>query len=889
MHSISNDGQLMSMKISKVAPQQLIDRVVNFTVPRMTFKAGKTPLPNAASHFKELETKGQEPTGGHALEAFINGDIGKQDPDKAKQYKIMQAVISRVRDSCKNKNDNGELMERLYARYIPHDDMSGEPIKHTTKKGQRVESPHKFGTNLGNHNHDRVHIAADGMAYNLRSGGAGVSKHEAHNNRQHDPISQKTEIKALDAVMQDIKSQTQGTPYASDLSDNFLLLTKNKTMANIPRKLKEAFEEFSKPTGAKSASEAAPAEFEQQKVGGSHPSHAPLLANTTCLGGKSQVGTVINPAFTTRNLGDGNMALDDPTLNHLGLTNSQHYSKVDMNHLKDVTGGAGLPQYDTTVQYSGNERQPLQITEQTPDTMNPDLSAAQIAADASVGDSRDYIQNCFDRVTDDTLIFKDDGRPVPIKSMHRIFDLSDLKHLRGFSGDWIASHIHQGEPIILQKKGKKVKAYNADMKLVELTDEMQDEMSKVNEKDFVVHAVVDEEKIYFIDLLEAADEKTHNMPAKDRVRHLRAHFESSEHIKMPEPPNTKRADDEGLEQAVSLLRQESPCDILLRDASTTYMRGEIRHPKWVLLSKEKKVDVIILDRKGMNYRIGVGPIMHPEHYGARSVEFEEQHYMDVGSAKGPRGFDKGEYVAVFCTGVTCNKDEYPTYNIRSARIDRDSSPQATDSVESLAIMAGDSKVPHRARLKKGRVHIEFPSLHDEAIYQVKQEDGGWSLQIEKSMWGEDDYLFKLAEDVRPYWQPLITVLLKRDKKEPEVTPELPAGHSKKRKHILSEEEEIIKRGLEVLERGLERLNKEKITMTGVEGLGIDYAGADVESPRGPTSNINDDTMPDFDPSEREYKEKPATASKKETRIRTTEGEEGVTDNRGNVTITQPRV
>ena len=85
-------------------------------------------------------------------------------------------------------------MERLYARYIPHDDMSGEPIKHTTKKGQRVESPHKFGTNLGNHNHDRVHIAADGMAYNLRSGGAGVSKHEAHNNRQHDPISQKTEI-----------------------------------------------------------------------------------------------------------------------------------------------------------------------------------------------------------------------------------------------------------------------------------------------------------------------------------------------------------------------------------------------------------------------------------------------------------------------------------------------------------------------------------------------------------------------------------------------------------------------------------------------------------------------------------------------------------------------
>ena len=51
--------------------------------------------------------------------------------------------------------------------------------------------------------------------------------------------------------------------------------------------------------------------------------------------------------------------------------------------------------------------------------------------------------------------------------------------------------------------------------------------------------------------------------------------------------------------------------------------------------------------------------------------------------------------------------------------------------------------------------------------------------------------------------------------------------------MLDDEEEVIKRGLDLIERGLEHLTKEKITSTGVQGLGMDYATPD-ESPRGPT-------------------------------------------------------
>ena len=90
-------------------------------------------------------------------------------------------------------------------------------------------------------------------------------------------------------------------------------------------------------------------------------------------------------------------------------------------------------------------------------------------------------------------------------------------------------------------------------------------------------------------------------------------------------------------------------------------------------------------------------------------------------------------------------------------------------------------------------------------------------------------------------------------------------------------------GLDLIERGLEHLVKEKITSTGVQGLGIGYATPD-ESPRGPTQNIRDNTMPDFDPQARsDDEEKPAT-SKKTKRLRTSEGEVATLEDNGVIAI-----
>lgn len=580
-------------------------------------------------------------------------------------------------------------------------------------------------------------------------------------------------------------------------------------------------------------------------------------------------------------------------MNMQGLHDGNLILENDQFHSYNPSPTMPLPMPRDIMRYFNNDLKPLDMNQPSPFkytpfefTPNPNIRAGRNIATQNITTPTDeslfqYSSVAIDVMLDDTLIMKEDGKPMPVKFMHRIFDLEDMKHLRGFTGDWVISLYPQGEHIIVTKKGKKMSAYGADGE-VKLDDVFKEEMNKVHDKDFIVHAILHDGIMTIIDLLKTGDEDTHNMPTKDRIRHLRAQYESSEHIKMPEPINTKRSDDEGLKVAIEGLRNENNIDILLRDANATYMKGEPRHPKWILLSKEKMVDIIVLSRAGTNYTIGVGPLMHPEHYGKRAQQIGDEYYMNVGNAKGPRGLNVGDFATVRCTGVSASNNEHPVYRIRSAKI-TDNEPLAADSVETLSILVGEHHVPQQVQMKKGKITIYFPAFDDEVI--CKNQDG--FIIPQSSLWG-NEYLVKLARDQEAYWELKAAWLLKEEEveEEPEydeVTPEPPAGHSKKRKHILDEEEEIIKRGLELLERGLEELTKEKITSTGVQGLGIDYATPD-ESPRGPTQNIRDNTMPDFDPQARTDDELKPAESKKTKRLKTSRGEEATLEDNGVIAI-----
>jgi len=825
-----------------------------------------------ASKMKDSIFGGVQPSG-HKVMSHLAKDSNDIDEEEIKMF---DSIISSVKKAAGQQQIS--FNEAFKARYHPVS-KDGRAIRGEEKSEvyDIINIPKRGGNNF---------VFNDGGLFHgqdmTRSGGESIL------DKKGNPINMNKERELILKLLHNTVKQTRE---GSDVGLDTKKLQSFK--GNLAKKAKRLMD-FNKPSSLQNIAslldgvtstqifDKSSSTEESTAIGGTHFNNAPVVPIHTSAEKKFNYGFGTPTPFVVRPgaMADGEMYFEDkdnhvynspPPQQMVFLHNMMRRVNPALKPLDPSTATTHMAGY----QHSDNEPNPNtrvgQAINQTM-AMQPDMPLTPGVIQSTDPSLFAHSSHLLDVALDDTLIIKDDGKPQPVKFMHRIFDLEDLKHLRGFVGDWVISLYPQGEHIIATKKGKKMTAYGADGE-IKLDNVFNEEVNKVYEKDFVVHAILHDGIMTVIDLLKTADEDTHNMPTKDRIRHLRAQYESSEHIKMPEPINTKRSDDEGLSVAVDGLQNENNMDILLRDANATYMKGEPRHPKWVLLSKEKMVDVIILSRAGKNYTIGVGPLMNPEHYGKRAQQVGKEHYMNVGSAKGPRGFNVGDFATARCTGVSASKGEHPVYRIRSAKL-TDAEPLAANSVETLAILAGDHHIPQQVNMKKGKITIMFPAFDDEVICKTHKEEEFWYVEPQSSIWG-NEYLVKLANDQEAYWEAKAIWLLKREESdEPEydeVNPEPPAGHIKKPKKILEEEEEVMKRGLELMERGLEHLSKEKITSTGVQGLGIGYASLD-HSPRGPTENIRDDTMPDFDPQARRNDElKPATEKKTKT-LRTSQGE-----------------
>lgn len=476
----------------------------------------------------------------------------------------------------------------------------------------------------------------------------------------------------------------------------------------------------------------------------------------------------------------------------------------------------------------------------------------------------DDVLTSFDVLTDLDLIYKSDsseGKPVPLKAMHRIFTLDDLDTFKGLSGDWVLSSWPKGERLIVSKKGKRVKAYNAEKDSISLPSVVRNGVKEAHKADFVIDTLWDGDVLHIVDIVQAADEDLGNTATKDRVRHLRANFSATEEVLIPAPINTKRVDTEGLERAVKdLMAEKGVKQVMLRDADSTYMRGETRHPKWLLLTKEHQIDVKILDTGGAA-QLGIGPILDDDakRLGNRAVKYDGEYYMDVGTLS-KVGLEAGQCVTIKTSNVTSkSRDGLLVFTVHGAKYVKDAETNSADSVETLALLSGDKNqdVPHNVRVSKGSVHLEFPAGH--VVYDTEQY--GHSFMI-KSVDAPNAYLETLAESQREYWEPVAAVLLRaeietRKAKKANVVPEPPANHDKKPKKVLKPAERLLKdpvlaKQLMTALEALDDILKEKITFTGPKGLGIDFA-TPIESPSGPTKNTEEHNLPDHDPAHRQNK------------------------------------
>ena len=512
-------------------------------------------------------------------------------------------------------------------------------------------------------------------------------------------------------------------------------------------------------------------------------------------------------------------------------------------------------------------------------------------------------------------IIKEDAAIKPIKAAHRIFSFDDMKHLRGFSGDWLLSSWYDGHRAIVKKQGKKVEAEYADGSTCKLSRNMRIGLIDANDDRYVADVIINKKHVYFIDLLEHGHKELYEEPLKDRIVKLRTQFESTEDVLIPAPFNTRRTDEDGLEEAVHNLQAEENDGILIRDAISTYMRGESRHPKWVLLREEKEMDVMIIDKRGTGpymYRLGIGPINdnNAESLGNRAAKHGGKWYMDVGTISRERKpYLEGDFVRVSISSVTSKEREgEEVYDIQPVKILGESTTLATDSVETLNVLTKSYTpiiYPHDILVKSDKVEIHIDHMEDIVIYKAQRWDNSWVLYDPISAvndLSDSDYAIQMSESLRPFWQPIAGLTLNnlikvdfnprdsneksRDEKEDEKEDKLLEDAFTVEKPKKKDSDQILKPEMtKMLVSALtiidDILAKEKSTWTGARGLGIGLGTPD-SAPRGPTELTNETNTLDYDMRHRDEdesdkpKEVKATGEiqPKQELVETDDGEEG---------------
>ena len=456
-------------------------------------------------------------------------------------------------------------------------------------------------------------------------------------------------------------------------------------------------------------------------------------------------------------------------------------------------------------------------------------------------------------LTNPDILRKELGPKVPLlQPMHRIFKLEDLEHLRGFTGDWIVSVMPEGERGFVEKDEDEVTSQTFD-----LSEEDKENFSKVSEHEYHADVVRTEDGYYIFDVIEFAGKEVHDVPLNDRIKILRGGMEGVENVHVPSASDTRLTDDAGLKAAVESL-QENHENILLRDAKSVYMAGEMRHPKWVMLRPGQDVVLRVLERRGpgpYTYRLGTGPITQEEAIGDRAVESGGETYMDVGVAfNSPEKFNEGDHVRVNVANVARveSADLDTVYTLTGSEIEGEAEGEALVSRETLGMLAKSVGPQWLCEVERASTGVRVVMPQGDVLYKATESGGMWTLH---SPLADNRYVIRLSESQRPYWGPVAGTLLKANleikeevhesqgEAEPLTKPKKVRGTSWWDNR---QKAKVLVKGLELVDRFLKSsIGAVGAANAGAKGLGFDYA-TPIESPMGPTNLHDEKTMPDYD-------------------------------------------
>mgnify|MGYP004447289589 FL=1 len=324
---------------------------------------------------------------------------------------------------------------------------------------------------------------------------------------------------------------------------------------------------------------------------------------------------------------------------------------------------------------------------------------------------------------------------IPNKPMYRIFELEDMKDIKGMSGEFVVQEKYDGMRIQIHKFDNKIKIYSYNQK--DITEKCPEIVEKMEKKAFG-DCILDGELLLFQgdEALHRANVITHIFKKKIDGTKLRAHVfdvmkhegkdlteeplrerinimfyqyaqHSSEELAFPSKKDTRIADSikEVGEYAEKIMEMPTSEGVVIKDIESTYYIGRKKNPKWIKWKKFVDLDVIVLEDKktqsGLHsYTMGIGPLSAEQTREYKTVEMDDKNYLPVGKALNTKvSVDVGSIIRVKVDEVTKKEKGFSLYSAKVIELPEVDESDKLETLEQLATKTKKALVPKHPFLK----------------------------------------------------------------------------------------------------------------------------------------------------------------------------------------------
>tara|TARA_R100000353_G_scaffold91520_1_gene67444 strand:- start:117 stop:2681 length:2565 start_codon:yes stop_codon:yes gene_type:complete len=324
---------------------------------------------------------------------------------------------------------------------------------------------------------------------------------------------------------------------------------------------------------------------------------------------------------------------------------------------------------------------------------------------------------------------------IPNKPMYRIFELDDMKDIKGLSGEYVVQEKYDGMRIQIHKMGDNIKVYSYNEK--DITDKCPEIVEKMNKKG-IGDCILDGELLLFQgdEALHRASVITHVFKKKIPDTKLRAHVfdvmkhegkdlmdeplrerinimfyqysqHSSEELAFPSKKDTRIADSmkEVGEYAEKIMEMPTSEGVVIKDIESTYYMGRKKNPKWIKWKKFVDLDVIVLEDKktksGLHsYTMGIGPLTAEQTREMKTMELDDKNYLPVGKALNTKvEVDVGSIIRVKVDEVTKKGKGFSLYSAKVIELPEVDESDKLETLEQLATKTKKALMPKHPFIK----------------------------------------------------------------------------------------------------------------------------------------------------------------------------------------------